>query len=322
MKVLIADKFEQAGVEAIEALGCEVTVDPELDPEGLPAVLAEHGPEILVVRSTKVPAGVIESASTLKGIIRAGAGYDNIDTDAAAERGIAVCNCPGMNADAVAELAMGLIIACDRRIPQQDRDLEAGRWNKGEYTKARGLKGRRLLVIGTGAIGLGVVRRAMAFGMAVVVQSRSLTTKWARELGVGVVGPSRDDLLEALPDVDVVSVHVPLNDDTRRLCNADFFGRMRPGGIFVNTSRGAVVDEGALSEAVRERGIKAALDVYNDQPSGKQAEWRPEIAVVENVITTHHIGASTDQAQLAVAEETARIIRVYTQAGLFENRVN
>jgi len=322
MNVLIADKFEHEGIEAIRGLGCTVRVDPELGPESLPSAMREFTPEILVVRSTKVPGGVVESASTVRGIIRAGAGYDNIDTDAASARNIAVCNCPGMNSDAVAELTIGLLIACDRRICEQDRDLEAGHWNKAEYSKACGLKGRRLLVIGTGAIGLGVVRRAMAFGMEVFVQSRSLTAKWARELGVGLVGPTREDLLDSLGDADAVSIHVPLSDDTRGLCNADFFGRMKPGSIFVNTSRGAVVDESALAEAVRSRGLRAGLDVYNDQPSGKQADWKPEIAGIQGVVTTHHVGASTDQAQLAVAQETVRIIRVYQQTGRFENRVN
>lgn len=322
MKVLIADKFEAEGVAGLEGLGCEVIQSPDLEGESLADAVARAKPDALIVRSTKVGAAVIAAGESLRLIIRAGAGTDNIDSNAATERGIAVCNCPGMNADAVAELTMGLMIACDRRIVEQTNQLAGGRWNKKEFSKSRGLKGRHLLVVGTGAIGLGVVRRAKAFGMHVSVQSRSLTRKWATELGVGLVGSSREDLLKALPDMDVVSMHVPLGDDTMDLCNADFFGAMKPGSIFLNTSRGGVVDESALLEAVEKRGIRAGVDVYNDQPSGKDEPWQCPLAGVPGVVTTHHCGASTDQAQIAVAEEVVRIIRVYQAHGTFENRVN
>lgn len=320
MRVLIADKFEDEGVRLLEQAGCEITSDPSLGPDTLASALA--GVEALVVRSTKVPRAVVEGADALRLIVRAGAGYDNIDCKAAGERGVAVCNCPGMNAAAVAELAMGLILACDRRVAEQTAVLKAGEWNKGGFAQARGLKGRTLLVIGTGAIGREVVRRARAFDMKLVIQSRSLTRDWARELGVTLTGPTREDLLDAVAKADAVSVHLPLNEDTKGLCDATFFGRMKEGAIFVNTSRGGVVNEADLLDAMNEKDIRAGLDVYNDQPAEKKADWRPEVATHPNAVTTHHVGASTDQAQLAVAEETARIVRVFKETGQAEHCVN
>ncbi|MEL6741368.1 MAG: NAD(P)-dependent oxidoreductase [Planctomycetota bacterium] len=321
--VLIADKFEASGVAELERLGCNVTVRPDLDAATLPAALAELQPEVLVVRSTKVPAGVIEGAASLRGIVRAGSGYDNIDTDAAAAKGVAVCNCPGMNAVAVAELTIGHLIGLDRRIPEQDAELRAGHWNKKEYSKARGLKGRHLLVIGTGAIGTEVIQRAKAFGMRVHAQSRSLRDETARALGIEPIEYTREALHRALPDMDAVSVHVASTPDTRDLCDRAFFGAMKPGAIFINTSRGDIVDEPALVDAVSARGLRAAIDVYRDQPSEKQTAWSTPVASATGVLhLSHHCGASTDQAQLAVAEEVCRIVREFRDHARFVNVVN
>lgn len=322
MKVLIADKFESAGVEALRSFGVEVVSDPSLGPDTLPQALATIAPEVLIVRSTKVPAPALNAATALRLIVRAGAGVDNIDVPAASARRIAVCNCPGMNAAAVAELAVGLLIACDRRIPDQVNELRAGRWNKKEYANARGLRGRTLVVVGVGAIGGHVARVARAIGMRVVAWSRSMTPDRAAELGVESGGCTKADLLRAVASADAVSVHVALTDDTRGLCDAGFFDAMRPGTIFVNTSRGAVVDEGALAEAVRAKGIKAGLDVYAAQPGTPEGEFSPPVVALPGVYGTHHCGASTDQAQQAVAEETVRIVRVFKETGRFENCVN
>lgn len=322
MKVLIADKFDAEGIEALRSFGVEVVSDPALGPDTLPQALASHAPEVLIVRSTKVPAPALAAASTLRLIVRAGAGVDNIDVPAASAKRIAVCNCPGMNAAAVAELAIGLLIACDRRIPDQVNELRAGRWNKKEYGKSRGLRGRTLAVVGVGAIGGHVVRIAHAIGMRVVAWSRSMTPDRAAELGVESGGSTKADLLRTVASADAVSVHVALTDDTRGLCDAAFFGAMKPGSIFVNTSRGAVVDEAALADAVRARGIKVGLDVYAAQPATPEADFNPPVAALPGVYGTHHCGASTDQAQQAVADETVRIVRVFRQTGRFENCVN
>lgn len=321
MRVLIADKFEDTGVRALEAAGCEVVVEPGLGPDTLPQALAKHEPEVLIVRSTKVPAGVIEGQSTLKGIIRAGAGHDNIDSAAANGKGVAVCNCPGMNAVAVAELAMGHIINCDRRLPAQDAELRTGHWNKKEYAKARGLKGLTLLLVGMGAIGREVATRANAFGMDVVGWSRSLTPQSAKEFGVRFGGSSQDDLKKLLGQADVVSVHVAATPETKGMCDASFFKAMKDGAYFVNTARGTLVDEKALLEAIKTKGLRAGTDVYQNQPGTPDEAFTTPLAS-EGVCCSHHCGASTDQAQQAVADETVRIVTEYQKTGSFINVVN
>ncbi|MAY74267.1 MAG: hypothetical protein CMJ31_05985 [Phycisphaerae bacterium] len=323
MKILVADALEDVAIDGLRALGADLHLVPDASGDALAKAVGETRPEVLVVRSTKAPAEVMDAAGgSLKLIIRAGAGTDNIDKPAATERRVAVCNCPGMNAVAVAELTIGHLIALDRRLPEQDAALKAGHWNKAEFSKARGLKGRSLLVVGTGAIGLEVIKRARAFDMTVTAQSRSLTQSMAEAIGVSWIPFTREALLEVVPNFDAVSMHVPVTDETRGMCNADFFARMKPGAFFINTSRGAIMDEAALAVAVSERGIRAALDVYNDQPAGKSAEWRPDVATLDGVHCSHHVGASTDQAQLAVAEEVVRIVRVYAESGRFEHQVN
>ncbi|GAB4385386.1 MAG: hypothetical protein Kow0022_11080 [Phycisphaerales bacterium] len=322
MNILVADKLESECIQGLQNLGCSVHVDPELGPDTLGEAIRKTEAEILVVRSTKVPGAVLEGATTLRGIVRAGAGVDNIDVAAATRAGIAVSNCPGMNSAAVAELTMGLLIACDRRIPQQTAELKAGHWNKREYSKARGLLGATMLVIGRGAIGRQVVRRAKAFGMHLLIEEPSLTPQWAAEIGLELIGSTKEDLHRALERSDAVTIHVPLTDTTRGMCNAEFFSHMKRGAIFINTSRGPIVDEAALLEAVRTKDIRAGLDVYCNQPEEKDCQWMPEVASHPNVITTHHIGASTTQAQLAVAEEVVRIVRVYRESGQFDNQVN
>lgn len=322
MRVLIADKFEREGVEAMRASGHEVEVRAELSPETLPGAIREFRPDVLVVRSTKVPAGVIAQSGGIRAIIRAGAGVDNIDVSAASAAGIPVANCPGMNSVAVAELAMGHIIACDRRLCDQTIELRQGRWNKQEFSKARGLKGRTLGVVGVGAIGSALIARARAFEMPIIAWSRGMDADRARELGVTSGGSTRADLLAMLPRCDAVSVHVSLDPSTRKLCDDEFFGAMREGAIFVNTSRGAIVDSAALARAVREKKLRVGLDVYEDQPAEKQCDYRTDLADLPGACLTHHCGASTDQAQWAVAEETARLVDVLARTGRLENCVN
>ena len=319
---MIADKFEAEGVEGLGSIGCEVVHEPGVTPDTMAEALTRNDPEVLVVRSTKVLAPAIAAAKSLRYIIRAGSGYDNIDRDAAGAKGISVSNCPGMNAVAVAELAMGHLINLDRRLPEQNAALKNGTWNKKEYGKARGLKGLNLFVHGFGAIGQEVASRAKAFGMHVFTTSHHLTAGEVERLGATLIGPERDGVLAKLPEMDAVSVHVPVTDETRGSLNAEFFGAMKPGSYFVNTSRGPVVDEQALMEACRTKGIRAALDVYCDQPATPEADWRPEVACESGVYCSHHCGASTNQAQLAVAEEVVRLVRVYKDTGSCENVVN
>lgn len=324
MIVLIADKFEKAGVEGIKSLGCTTVYEPDLGTEKLPEALERNKPTVLVVRSTKVPAPVVTvaAASGVKVIIRAGAGVDNIDVAAATKAGVKVCNCPGMNAVAVAEVAMGLLISCDRRIPDQCAELKAGRWDKKGFGKAKGLKGLTLGVVGVGSIGAEMIKRAKAFDMKVVAWSRSLTPEKAAAMGVEFGGTDKAALLKLAARSDAISVHVAATPDTKKLCDKAFFDAMKPGAYFVNTSRGSTVDEAALREAVAAKGIRAGLDVYENQPAEAQGAFETPTSKVPGIYTTHHCGASTDQAQNAVADETVRIVKVYMETGKVENCVN
>ncbi|MDQ7013210.1 MAG: NAD(P)-dependent oxidoreductase [Planctomycetota bacterium] len=322
MKVLIADKFEQEGIDALVSLGCDVVSEPGLRAEDLPAALASHDPAVLIVRSTKVRADAIAAAKSLGLIVRAGSGYDNIDCDAAAAREIGVCNCPGMNAVAVAELAMGLLLCCDRRLPDQTDALRAGTWDKKGFAKARGLKGRVLGVVGLGSIGRELVLRARAFGMDIHVWSRSMNAARAEEIGASWWGTTREDLLTLAAAADAVSVHVALTDETKGLCDAAFFSKLKSGAYFINTARGPVVDEAALAEAVKSKGVRCGLDVWQHQPAPTDSTFASDLVHLPGVYGTHHCGASTDQAQMAVAEEAVRIIRAFKETGRFENRVN
>ena len=318
MKVLIADKFDQSGIDALKDIGCAVISDPALAPETLPEALKQHDPDVLIVRSTKVPKPCFDAAGKLSLVVRAGAGYDNIDVSAASAEGIMVANCPGKNAIAVAELAWGLIISCDRRIPDQTADLRDNKWAKKTYAKSRGLFGRTLGVVGIGNIGGHVIDRAKAFGMPVVAWSRSLTPERAEALGI----TRADSPIDVARASDVVSVNVALNADTNHLCGVAFFDAMKPGAIFVNTSRGKVVDEQALAAAIESKGLRAGLDVYENQPTPADETSDIPVAHLPGVYGTHHCGASTDQSQEAIAAEAVRIIKLYKIEGNAPNVVN
>ncbi len=317
MQVLIADKFEQSGREGLQAIGCEVSFQPDLKDDALVAAIAEHQPDVLVVRGTKVTEPML-AAGPLKLIVRAGAGYNTIDVAAASRRGIYVSNCPGKNSIAVAELAFALILALDRRIADGVIALRAGEWNKKEFSKARGLFGRTLGLVGLGKIGQEMIPRAKAFGMPVVAWSRSLTVEKANELGV----ERMETPLDVARAADIVSVHVALKPDTRRLIGSDFFKAMRDGAYLINTSRGETVDQAALLAAIHSKAIRAGLDVFGIEPTSAVAEFADPIVHEPGVYGTHHIGASTDQAQEAIAAETVRIVQSFKETGQVPNVVN
>ncbi len=333
MKILIADKFEQSGIDGLKAAGCEVVSDPDLKDDALREAIAGTGAEVLVVRGTKVTAPMLD-AGRLSLIVRAGAGYNTIDVAAASTRGIYVSNCPGKNAIAVAELAFALMLALDRRVPDNVADLRAGRWNKKEYSKAQGLFGQTLGLLGVGNIGQEMIRRAAGFGLNVVIwsrrfggQRRPLTEQEARELRVEAAFRQIAIEIEPTPaDVaaraDILSLHLALGPGTKGLVNADVLGKLKPGAILINTARGEVVDEAAVAAAVRERGLRVGLDVFAQEPAGATGEFASELASLPGVYGTHHIGASTEQAQEAIAAETVRIIRTFKETGRVPNVVN
>ena len=317
MLVLIADKFEQSGRDGLNAMGCDVSFQPDLKDEALVEAIRAGNPDVLVVRSTKVTEPML-AAGQIKLVVRAGAGYNTIDVAAASRRGIYVSNCPGKNSIAVAELAFALILALDRRVADNVIALRQGQWNKKEFSKARGLFGRTLGLVGVGKIGQEMIPRARAFGMPVVAWSRSLTPERAIALGVEYKAtPS-----EVARDADIVSVHVAMNAETKGFLGTEFFGAMRDGAYFINTARGEVVDQQALIEAMRSRGIRAGLDVYAGEPTSATAEFTDEIRNEVSLYGTHHIGASTDQAQEAIADETVRIVREFKETGKVPNVVN
>jgi len=331
MKVLVADKFEKSGIDGLKAAGCDVVYEPDLKDDALTQAIKNTAADVLVVRSTAVTAPMLESGA-LSLVVRAGAGYNTIDVATASRRGIYVSNCPGKNAIAVAELAFALLLALDRRVPDNVADLRAGTWNKKEYSKAKGLFGRTLGLLGYGNIGQEMAKRAHAFGMPVVVWSRRFASgkhdvdRGAGPAGVNDVAPVPIQLAKSPEEVaersDVLSVHLALTPDTRGLVSASVIDKMKPGSYFVNTARAEVVDYAALEKAVRERNIRVGLDVFAGEPAGATGEFKDVLASHPSVYGTHHIGASTDQAQEAIAAETVRIIASYKDTGKVPNVVN
>lgn len=312
MKILIADKFPDSYIDELKNSDVDVEYSPKLGESDLQE--AAKGHEILVVRSTKVNAGTINSSDKLKLIIRAGAGVNNIDIAAASRRGISVANCPGKNSVAVAELAIGLMVSLDRKIPDNVMDFKKGIWNKAEYSKAEGLKGKTLGIVGVGNIGREVAKRASAFDMKVygydIVRLEGVQLEYV------------DTIKDILPKCDVISLHLPENEKTKGIFNKELFGLMKLNSFLINTSRPSVIDEEALLEVIKEKNIRVALDVFNDEPEGKTGEVKSTLQDNPNIYITHHIGASTNQAQNAVAEETVNIIKEYVQSGKVKNCVN
>jgi D-3-phosphoglycerate dehydrogenase len=288
MRVLIADSFEQSGIDRLQSIGCEIIFQPGLKDESLAREVAASLPDVLVVRSTRVTEPIL-AAGALKLVVRAGAGYNTIDVPAASRRGIYVSNCPGKNSIAVAELAFGLILALDRRIPDNVLSLRQGAWNKSAFSKSRGLYGRTLGLIGVGQIGREMIPRALGFGMPVAAWSRNLTPQRARDWGI----QHKASPAAVAASADIVSVHLALHPQTRNLLAAEFFAAMRPGAYFVNTARAEVVDQEALARAIREKSIRAGLDVFAAEPSAGSGPFADPIAAEPNVYGTHHIGAST-----------------------------
>lgn len=316
MKALLADRLPEQTVTELRALGLEVASQPALGQDDLPGAIA--GAHVLVVRSTRVTEATIEAADMLQLIIRAGAGTNTIDTAAAARHAVHVCNCPGKNAVAVAELTLGLILALDRAIPDNVMSLRDGRWEKKRFGKGRGLHGRSLGVIGMGRIGQAVVARAQAFGMRCLGWSRSLTEERAQELGV----QQCDSVQTLCAESDIVSIHVPCTDETRHLIGPAELAAIGDGGFLVNVSRGGVVDDAALAAEVASGRLRAASDVYEDEPKGGEATYDGPFRELDGFYGTHHIGASTAQAQQAIGDEVTRIVRHWLATGEALNCVN
>lgn len=318
MKILIADKFSDSEIGSLRAAGHAVVYDAGLKDAALTTALAAHKPEVLIVRSTRVSAADMDANPSLELVVRAGSGYDTIDLSAASSRGIFVANCPGKNAVAVAELAFGLILALDRQIPDNVAEARAGRWDKARFSKAEGVMGRTLGLLGVGNIGREMVKRAAAFGMQVVGWDKALDPEGAAAMGIGYCATALEVALRA----DVVSIHLALNAETQGLVGAAFLDAMKPGALLVNAARGAIIDEGALVGAMADKGIRVATDVLSGEPGYKQGALEHPLANHPSVYVTHHIGASTAQATAAIGAEAVRVVQTYAETGRVPNCVN
>lgn len=316
-KILLADKLHSSCITALQQINSlEVINKPDLNENTLIEALGDI--DILVVRSTKVTAAALEAAKSLSLIIRAGAGTNTIDVKVASKRGIYVTNCPGKNAAAVAELVLGLILSIDRRIPDNVIEMRQGKWNKKRFSKANGLKGCTLGIIGLGSIGQEVIDRSRPFGMKVIGWSRSLTPEKATELNIEYAASP----IEVAAKADIVSVHLALSNDTRNLINKEFLAAMKKGAMFINTSRGEVVDEEALTAELSSGRLFAGLDVFAQEPTAGEADFTSNISSSLNLYGTHHIGASTDQAESETGDEVVRIVNNFLNGAEIPNCVN
>ncbi|HUG08920.1 MAG TPA: phosphoglycerate dehydrogenase [Acidimicrobiia bacterium] len=319
MRVLVADKFPDKQLERLNRRGHDVRYEPHLGVDDLPGAIADT--EVLVVRSTEVTREAIEAGPHVGLIVRAGAGTNTIDVDAASARSVYVCNIPGKNSVAVAELTMGLMLALDRRIPDNVAELRDENWRKSEFAKARGLMGRRLGIIGLGSIGLEVAIRARAFGMKLAGIQRDDRSLAVRQQLADLRVKLYPDLETMLPECDVVSIHVPSTDDTQGMVDREFLGSMKEGACLINTSRGDVVVAADLLAALEDKNLWVALDVFPDEPDSGEATYASALAKHPRVYGTHHIGASTEQAQEAIARQVIKVIDNYCN-GSVKNAVN
>ncbi|MDP7040005.1 MAG: NAD(P)-dependent oxidoreductase [Myxococcota bacterium] len=316
MKILIADKLPEATLSQLKTLGHSLNYEPGLSADDLLSALDDH--QVLIVRSTKVLEHVLEQNSSLELIIRAGAGTNNIHVETASKKGIFVANCPGKNAVAVAELTMGFILSLDRRIPMANAEIKATQWNKKEYSKAQGVLGRTLGIIGLGTIGQEVIRRAQSFGLNIVGWSRSLTPQQAESLGIGYA-PNLEELTQ---NADIISIHLAYTDETSGLISKSILENLKPNTHIINTSRGGILDEDALLELLEKKELWYATDVFAEEPGSGNANFNSTLAQHPHVISTPHIGASTNQAQNAVANTAVDIIQTYAEQGVALNCVN
>jgi (S)-sulfolactate dehydrogenase len=311
-RVLVADDLSPEAVAILQQGGLEVDVKVGLAPDQLRAVIGQY--DGLAVRSaTKVTAALLEQAHRLKVVGRAGVGVDNVDLAAATRKGVVVMNTPGGSATTVAELALAMMLALSRHVAAATASVKAGKWEKKKF-QGRELAGKTLGVVGIGNIGSILVDRCRALRMKVLAYDPFISPEAASRLGVALV-----ELDTLWREADVISLHVPLTDATRHLVNAATLARLKPGALLVNCSRGGIVDEAALAEALRAGRLGgAALDVFEQEPP---APGHPLFAL-DNVVLTPHLGASTEEAQAAVAIAIAEQLVAYLQAGVVRNAVN
>jgi len=300
----------------MRALGVEVSYEPDLTPAELPAALT--GVNVLIVRGTEVSQEAIEAGETLNLIIRAGAGVNTIDVRTASERGIYVANCPGKNASAVAELTFTLIGCLDRRVPDAVYSLRSGKWQKHDFAQALGLRGRKIGIVGLGHVGRTVLRLAQAYEMIPYGWSRSLTSSRAAELGVTRV----NSIEELARRSQILTVHLDLTERTRQVISRSVLEALPDGAMVINTARNELLDYRALAELVPQKNLRVGLDVFPEEPETRDSHYEFRLLTSGLVYGTPHIGASTDEAQIAIANEAVRILRSFILKGEVPNVVN
>jgi D-3-phosphoglycerate dehydrogenase / 2-oxoglutarate reductase len=313
MRILVCDGLEKAGVDKLRsAPGVSVDEQPSINGDELARIIG--GYDALIVRSkSRVTADLIDRATNLRAIGRAGTGVDNIDVSAATQRGIVVMNAAAGNTVTTAEHTMAMLLALARQIPQAAYSTKAGRWEKNKFLGVE-LMGKTLGIIGLGRIGTAVAERARAFGMGVLAYDPYFTREAANELGIEVSA-----LDELIAHADFITLHTPLTDETRYLINAAAIDRMKPGVRLINCARGGLIDEAALVDGIRSGKIAgAALDVFEQEPTPPD---NPLLAL-DQVITTPHLGASTTEAQLGVATMIAEQMLDYLKHGTVRGAVN
>jgi len=311
LKIIVADDLPASALDLLRAEGWTVDARTGRTPEQLTGDLADA--DAIVVRSaTKVTAPLIAAAPRLRAIARAGTGVDNVDVAAASARGVVVMNAPGANSISVAELAVGFMLALARHVPAADAAMKQGKWEKKKFLGEE-LREKTLGLAGLGRIGQEVARRAAAFGMRIIAHDPFISEQVAADLGVELV--SLDDLFAR---ADYVSLHMPSNEKTRRLINAERLARARTGIRIVNTARGDLIDEGALADAIESGHVGgAALDVFETEPPTD-----PRLQKLPQVVATPHIAASTREGQELVGVETAAALRDFLKDGIIRNAVN
>ena len=311
MRVLITDSVSEKGVKLMQEAGIEVDQKVGISEDEIVAIIDNY--DALIVRSqTKVTRKIIESANALKVIGRCGVGVDNIDVQAATENGIIVVNAPEGNTIAATEQTMALMLALARNIPQAHMSLKSGKWDRKTYTGVE-LRDKVLGVLGLGKIGSGVAKRAQAFEMKVLAYDPFISSEKAKSLGVEIA-----DLDTIFKESDFITVHLPLNKDTRDIIDAEAIAKMKPSVRLINVARGGIINEKALCVALEAGKIAgAAIDVWEKEPCTDSP-----LQQCSNAVVAPHLGASTKEAQINVAIDVAKEIVTYAKGGKIINAVN
>ena len=300
IKILVSDALSEEGLKVFkDSKELSVDVKTDLKPDALKEIIKDY--DALVVRSaTKVTKEIIQAASRLKVIGRAGVGLDNVDLEAATQKGIIVMNTPAGNTISTAEHTFSMILTLSRNIAQANASMKKGEWKRSKFMGVE-LYNKVLGIVGFGRIGSEVAKRAKSFGMKVLAFDPFLSAQVAEDIGIEIA-----ELKKVLLESDYITVHTPLTDETRHMISGQEFGMMKKGVRIINCARGGIIDEVALAQAVKEGKVAgAAMDVFETEP----LEPNSELLKLDNVITTPHLGASTQEAQINVAIEVAEIVR-------------